>query len=295
MIMVMFPLGGMLLETAYFKELVAPLPDFKGLKGRDWWIGAALLVLIPIITYFWLQKQGNVWFPASAFWPQNITTGLVTWVLGNGLISAVLFLLWHFFLNKKEGGAADNYGLTWKGKLLWGKIGKSLLLAVAILVPAYMLLVLADWLFKIDFRLWVLAFKVMSARQFGIMLAYLPFFGFFFLVLSTGLMGQLRRVDAQGKPIGLRNAMLINVALLAVGFVGLLLIQYVPLLTGGVMPLAEPLLTIVAIQLVPLMTIVALLLTYFQYKTGRVYVGAFVVALLITWYVIAGQAIHFAF
>ncbi|MBN2470509.1 MAG: alpha/beta hydrolase, partial [Anaerolineae bacterium] len=295
MILFMFPLGALLLETAYFKELAQPLPEFRGLKGWGWWVGAALLVLIPIITYFWLQHQGNTWFPASAFWPQNITTGLVVWAAGNGLISLILFLLWHFLLNKKAGGTTGTYGLTWNGKYSAAKIGKSFVLAVVILVPAYLLLVLADWLFKIDFRLWVLAFKPMSARHFGIMLAYLPFFGFFFLILSTGLTAQLRRVDAAGNPIGVGRAMLINVVLLVIGFVGLLLIQYIPLLTGSVMPLAEPLLTIVAFQFIPIMAIVALILTYFAHKTGRVWVGAFLCAMLVTWYIVAGQAIHFAF
>ncbi len=295
MILFMFPLGTLLLQTAFFKELAEPLPEFKGLKGGGWWIGAALLAAIPIITYFWFQNQARNWFPVGSFWPQQITTGLVVWAVGNGLISLVLFALWHFFLNRQSGATADNYALTWDGKLNWTKIGKSLLLAICILAPTYLLLILADQFFKIDFRLWVLAFKPMSVRHFGIALAYLPFFGFFFLMLSTVLAGQLRRVDAEGKPIGLRNALLINVGLLIVGFVVLLLIQYVPLLTGGTMPLAEPLLSIVAFQLVPLMAIVALLLTYFLYKTGRIYTGAFLVAMLISWYVIAGQAIHFAF
>ncbi len=295
MILFMFPLGGLLLESAFFKDLAAPLPAFKGLRSWGWWVGAALLAFIPILTFYWLQHRGNEWFPASAFWPQNITTGLVIWAVGNGLISAILFLAWHYGLNKKEGGNTDAYGLTWAGKFDFRRIGKALLLAVVIIVPAYLLLVLADWLFKIDFRLWVLAFKPMSARHFGIMLAYLPFFGFFFLVLGTALAGQMRRVDASGEPVGLGRAMLINVALLVIGFVVLLLIQYVPLLSGGVMPFGEPLLTIVAFQFIPIMAIVALLLTYFIYKTGRIYTGAFLCALLVAWYIVAGQATHFPF
>ncbi len=295
MILALFPLGAILLETAFFKDLADPLPEFKGLKGGGWWIGAALLVLVPIVTYFWFQNRAGEWITTGSFWPQNITTGLVVWALGNGLISLILFLIWHFAINKSTGATADNYGLTWSGKLLWVKIGKSLLLAIAVIVPAYVLLLLAAWIFKIDFRLWVLAFKPMNFRQFGIMLAYLPFFGFFFLVLSMVLNNQLRRVDAAGKSIGLDRQLLINVVLLAVGFVGLLLLQYVPLLTGGTMPLSEPLLTIVAIQIVPLMIIVALLITYFFHKTGRVYTGAFLVAMLITWYIVAGQATHFPF
>ena len=295
MILALFPLGALLLEVPYFKELAEPMPAFKGLKGGGWWIGAALLVVIPIVTYYWFQNQGYVWFPVGSFWPQQLTTGIVTWALGNGLISLVLFYLWHRFLNKKAGGSTDAYGLTWTGRLAWRKIGKALLLAVAIIVPAYGLLLISASIFLVDYRLWVLAFKPMDSLQFGMMLAYLPFFGAFFLMLSTVLNGELRRVDAEGNPIGLDWQMLINAVLMVIGFVALLLIQYIPLLSGGTMPLAEPLLSIVAFQFVPLMIFVGLLLTFYFYKTGRIYTGAFLVAILITWYIVAGQATHFGF
>jgi hypothetical protein len=46
---------------------------------------------------------------------------------------------------------------------------------------------------------------------------------------------------------------------------------------------------------VPLLIIVALILTYFFLKTGHIYVGGFICGLLIAWYIVAGQAIQFAF
>jgi hypothetical protein len=86
------------------------------------------------------------------------------WAVINGIITLILFALWHFFLNKKTGATAANYGVTWTEKRLdWGKIGKSLLLAICIVFAAYMLLAISDWLFKIDFRLWVVALKPMSS------------------------------------------------------------------------------------------------------------------------------------
>jgi hypothetical protein len=66
-------------------------------------------------------------------------------------------------------------------------------------------------------------------------------------------------------------------------------------MTGSTLPLSESLLTIVAIQFVPLLFIVGLLQTYFFRITGRIYVGAFICALFVTWYIVAGQAIQFAF
>jgi hypothetical protein len=124
-------------------------------------------------------------------------------------------------------------------------------------------------------------------------LSFLIPFTFFFLVLGTALHGQLRASESLGRE------MLVNILLLITGFIALLLVQYIPLLTGGTLFLynfnaGEPLLTIVAFQVVPLLTIVALVSTYFYRKTGHIYVGAFLNAMLITWIIVAGQATHFA-
>lgn len=41
--------------------------------------------------------------------------------------------------------------------------------------------------------------------------------------------------------------------------------------------------------------IVGWVTTYFYRKTGHIYVGAFISAMLVTWIVVASQAIHFKF
>jgi hypothetical protein len=284
------------------------MPEFKGVKGIGWWISALITVAIPVLTFYWAQHTANDWIkPASQtspttfwptigttpIWPQNITTGLMGWAVINGLITLVLFVLWHFFLNKKTGATAANYGVTWAGKLEWGKIGKSLLLAITIVFAMAVMLGLSDWLFKTDFRLWVLTLKPMSPLHFQIFLGYVIPFTFFFLVLSTALHGQLRVNGSVGRE------MLINAVLLFIGFIVLLLYQYIPFFAGGTLGLysiatGEPLLTIVSFQLIPLMAIIACISTFFYHKTGKIYTGAFINALFITWYIVAGQAIHFA-
>lgn len=68
----------------------------------------------------------------------------------------------------------------------------------------------------------------------------------------------------------------------------------VPLLSGGTLAVAdEPLWTIIAYQLLPLMLIAAVVLTFFNRRTGRVYVGGFALALLVAWIVVASQATHY--
>ncbi len=309
MVLFFFPLGALLLRTSFFSSLGEAVPEFKGVKGIGWWIGAVITVAIPIATYFWAQHTANDWIKPSSqtspitFWPtingapiwsENITTGLMGWVVINGVISLVLFALWHFFLNKKSGATGVNYGVTWTEKRLdWGKLGKSLLLAICIASAGYLLLAVSDWLFKTDFRIWVVALKLMSFVQFKIFLAYVIPFAFFFLVLSTVLHGEMRVGGSVGRE------MVVNAIMLAIGFVLLILYQYIPLVSGGTLALqsiatGEPLLTIVAFQFVPMMMVVACVSTYFYHKTGKIYTGAFLNAIFITWYIVAGQAIHFA-
>lgn len=296
MVLFFVSMGAVLLRTRYFNELSEPMPVGKGATGIMWWVAALLTMAIPIFTFFWLQTKGNEWLPASALWPQNITTGIMVWALGNGLITLVLFLLWHFTGNRAKGANGVSYGCSWAGGMHWGRIGKSFLLAAIVAFGAYLLLAISGWLFTIDFRFWVVAVKEMSPLHFRIFLSYLLPFTLFFLILSTALHGQMRQDKADGSSVSLTRAIWTNVILLAGGFVIFLLVQYIPFVMGGTLfSETEPLLVIVAFQFVPLLSIVAIFSTYFYRKTGHIYVGAFMSAIFVTWMIAASQAIHFAF
>jgi pimeloyl-ACP methyl ester carboxylesterase len=289
-VMAMLGLGALLLKTPYFASLAQPVPQEKAMKGNMRYAAYGLTMFIPIVSYFWLQQQGAVLVPAATpLFAQNITTGIMVWAVGNGLITLALLLVWHFTSNK--GVALVHYGAP----LHVGTILKSALLAISVVTFGYFLLYLSDLLFKTDFRFWVVAVKLMNSLHFRIFLGYLPFFVFFFVILGVALHGQLRLVNPDGSDVSIGRAMLANVGLLVTGFIALLLFQYIPLLAGGVLPLGEPLLIIVAFQFVPLLTIVGITMTYFYFKTGTIYTGAFISAMFITWVIVAGQATHFAF
>ncbi len=298
LILFFFPIGGMLLDTGFFRSLKEPLPAARPARGFGWWLGALLVTGIPAVLYFPLNHLSDAtsifaWTPTWLF-SQNLTTGIMFWALGNALIGLILLLLWHFIFNK--GASLRNYGVTWANGLHWGHIGKALLLAAIIAWLGNILLTWADYFFKVDFRFWIVALKLMSPLQFRIFLGYLVPFAVFFLVLGMELHGEMRRITPTGQPIKLWQAMLINVGLLIAGLVVLLLIQYIPLFLGGPLGFpAEPLLGIIAIQFVPILAIVALISTYYFRKTGHIYVGAFLNAIFVTWYIVAGQAIHYPF
>jgi hypothetical protein len=161
------------------------------------------------------------------------------------------------------------------------------------------LLALVDFFFKTDFRLYVFAVKLMSPLQFQIFLAYLIPFIIFFAISGMALMGQMRLTGKNGEDVPLWKAILVNVGLMILGFVIFLLWEYIPLYAGGIQTdLATPngpLYVIVAYQFIPLLGIAGAISTYFFRKTGHIYVGAFLNAIVVTWIIVAGTAIHFAF
>lgn len=70
------------------------------------------------------------------------------------------------------------------------------------------------------------------------------------------------------------------------------LAQYGVLVSGSRLPFGYPLLTIIAFQFIAVLTIVVLVSTYFFRKTGHIWTGAFINALLVTTILVAGTATH---
>lgn len=191
-----------------------------------------------------------------------------------------------------------DYGVTWGSgfkNIGWKMIWKSFLLAAAVAFAAYLTLAISAWFFNIDFRFWIFAIKPMSALQFRIFLCYLIPFTAFFVILALAMHGQLRPRGKKGREISRAAEMWINIGISLTGFVVLLLIQYIPLFMGRTLLFVnESLFSIIAFQLLPIFTIVALVNTYFYRKTGHIWAGAFLNGMLVTWIVVASQAIHMA-
>jgi pimeloyl-ACP methyl ester carboxylesterase len=297
MILLLFPLGQLLLQTNFFKELSEAPAEPKAVTGFGWWIGAVLTVLIPLPVFIWAigySAPGKL--KASALFAQNNTTVIMYWAVAVALISLVLFLLWHFIFNRRKGASFVNYGLTWKDKGLdFIKIGKSFLLAAVICFGAYLTLIFSGWAFTTDYRLWVFAIKPMTLLQFRIFLSYLIPLIIYFLVIGLILHGELRR-DKAGSEIKLWKEMLINIFLMITGYIIFEALMYGPLFAGGTLAIpAASLWSIIMFQFFPVFAIAAMVSTYYYRKTGHIYTGAFLCAMLVTWIIVAGQATHFAF
>jgi hypothetical protein len=164
------------------------------------------------------------------------------------------------------------------------------LLALTVVGLGYATLLLTDFFFKTDYRYWVFAVKLPNLQQFAIALRYvIPLFIYFFLA-SLGLFSQIRRAN-----LNIWQEMGVNAAIFVVAYLGLQLVEYIPMWTNGMlMNPAEPLWTIIGYQFIPILGLAGGLTTFFYRATGRIYAGAFLNAMLFTMIVVAGTAIHFA-
>ena len=247
--------------------------------GARWWVAFLLTALIPALTYYPAFALASFYVKASQYLPQGITNQIVVWALINLAITLVLMP----FAPKRAGRA--------------GIVIPSVMIAIVTIVIGYLALWLADALFKIDFRFWIVALKLMNTKQSLMFLIYvIPLTAFFVAALNV-----LHRNFSQ-VGIGSTSAYLTNILALTLGFILLLGVQYGALWIAGklidpapaVIP-SIPLNTIVAIQFVPLLAMVAIISTFTWRRTASSLPGALICGIFVTWYIVAGQATQAAF
>ena len=273
-----------LLEAPVFSHLRLPeiadgtMPAPIAASGRRWTLAFALSAFIPALTYYPALALAGTFVKPSALLPQGITNQIMVWAVINALIALALMS----FAPKRARRA--------------GIIEPSILIAVATVIAGYAALWLADLAFKIDFRFWIVALKLMNGKQFLIFLIYLvPFTAFFVIALHV-----LHR-NFSTMAAGRGALYLTNILALTLGFMVLLGLQYGTLWIGGKLfnPLPDPgfvpLSTIVAIQFVPLLAISAIIATFTWRRTGSSLPGALICGIFVTWYVVAGTATQAAF
>lgn len=274
-----------LLEAAIFSRLILPepvdgtLPEPTAPRGGRWAVALVLSTLIPALTYYPAFTLAGNYLKPSSILPQGITNQIVVWALVNAAIALALMPL--------APKRARRHGIT----------GLSAAIAVLSVIAGYAALWLADFAFKIDFRFWIVALKLMSGKQALMFLTYVfPITAFFVIALHV-----MHR-NFSTMSAGRGSVYLTNISALTLGFVVLLGLQYGALFVVGhlidpapTLITSVPLNTIVAIQFVPLLAVVAVIATFTWRRTGSSLPGALISGLLVTWYVVAGTATQAAF
>jgi pimeloyl-ACP methyl ester carboxylesterase len=271
-------IGGVLVLLGAIDLLLA-LPRFAPLVGpgvgvvdgatRRWWLTLAATTAIPALTYFPVTGWGAA-LAANPVLPQGITNQILVWAVANGLIA--LALLW------RSGRVRESHA-----------VGKALvaLLSVATL---YVAVVIADLVFTTDFRFWVVALKPMALHHVPTFLAYVvPFTAFFWMTQQA----YQRTLPLHGGGPLVQYAT--GIGATAGGFALMVGSLYAALFSTGHLPSVfgvGALFSVIAIQFVPVLAVCGLISVFAWRRTNGALTGALVCGLLVTWYIVAGQATH---
>lgn len=266
----------LLLSLPYFAPMIAAPTAARTSRDRRWWIMLLVIALLPAVTLLPSFQLGSKLLPASHWMPQAFTNEVVAWVLVNAALAAILSLL----------------GNTPFSAQFNTQVRRSIAAAALTVFVGYAAVAAADFLFKIDFRFWFIAFKLMSVEQARAFLVYLVPFTLYFVLALRALHS---RLSIRSDTVAVQYFS--NMVALTAGVVVFLLAEYASLLATHhllVFFMNDPLRVIISINFIPLLSIVAIIATFTYRRTNSYLPGGLICALLVTWYVVVGQATQVA-
>lgn len=268
-----------LLYTGPFSSLraakavsAAPAPTGKGIV----WFWGGLLVSVLISGFSYIKLFNWVVKNIPPFFVQQPVYFIGIWTALMGLVTIIILILSYRFYGKKNGMSLCKTGILIGRKALL----KTIVLALIVVVASFSLVFAADYFFKTDFRIWVIAVKAFTPDKIGFALRYLPFFLLYYVANSVAI--NCFNYVSTGKKEWM------NTALLAVfnGLAPLVLVavQYITFFIEGE-PFFTSVSTIIGIWLFPIIVIlpVAAIISRKIYRvTGNPYLAGIINAVIVT-------------
>lgn len=271
-----------LLRTRSFAGLrvaeIAPAQP-AGRTGHAWfWGGLVVSAVISAWSYVWLSQQP--WLSAVVFnaVPNAVPTGSVffiaVWAAFNGIAAIVIMVLSYYLFGKKNGVKLRDLGI-FPG---WKKLLQSAWLALIVTVAAFGLVFLADYFFKTDFRLWVIALKWFPQDKIWYAFLVLPLFLVYFLANSIAL-NVFNRFTLGGKEwLNTAALALFN----ALGPIVLVVAQYVTFASSGhLIPGFAGIASIWLFPVIVILAVAAIVSRKIYRETNNPYIGGFIIAAVV--------------
>lgn len=141
------------------KEAATPRAFAKG--GKLWfWGSISVAAIFGAVTYLPILNNVGSFTMAKSPWAQSSPWGIACWAAVTGVFAILSMLLSYHLHLKKNGATTESIGLKIGAK----NLGKTVLLALIVVVVSYGCVFFADYFFKTDFRIWVLGVKAFDAK-----------------------------------------------------------------------------------------------------------------------------------
>ena len=300
-IFAMLPLMEILLGTKFFANVGLALPSKDGIKkGSKWFTSALITILLAGASYPFMSQLGHGLLPL----PENI----FRMTIGNGflsylglllIISVIMFVVSR--CSKKNKQSLYELGLSCpekENKLDISLIIKSLLLALCMVGMMYIIVFISDLLFRLDLRyIWPM-FATFNGIRIVQFFMYIWLYVLYYIFAYSKIMASLRTESSYQKGFGgFIKSYLKSVFVMCGGVILIVLIEYIPffanigpgvdLLFGSTF--GGPFMSLLILFL-PQLMVYALIGTYTYRRTGNIYTGAFVCAMLACWLVTGGSS-----
>ena len=264
-----------LLNTQYFgvlkaSEDVEPWAALEGPAKKRFWSKNIWGSVLSIPFYFLGFVIGFIGSMFIGIWNQGGSLAIGAWSLLCGLFT-ILTIRGN---NKKLSVDLEERGV----KIGKDKMIRSIILALAVVLSAFMLVFLSDYLFLTDYRLWCFAtIRAFDAKHLFKILCFLPFWLVYYIAISVS--GNCYNYTKMGK--NSISSVLWQMFFVFIGPQAMIMIQYITFFITGKMVL-DPITGIMGIWLFPIVLILPLsvLISHIIYrKTKNPYIGGIIMAI----------------
>ena len=298
----LLPLGRIFLGMKFFKAperaptgkyacSVKSYLKFSGINGLLMWLYLPLIfVLFGVHVY--LVRIDRIF-------PMMMANGVVWWFFWINVIGFFIFRRWFRKEPQKTGLTWADAGLSYREEafgLDWDKMGRTILLALILFGFAYFSEHLLEQIFIVDFRFLFPFASDLTVERAWICLRYFPFLLVGFVFMGVFLHGQIRRPFKESRLATWISWSSWNLVAMVTPVILFLMIQYVPLFATGYIPLVGPGGMFVSFVLnlfhiIGVLIVVVPLSTWFFQLTGKIYLGALLNALIVTWMFVSSQVV----
>jgi dienelactone hydrolase len=298
----LMPLGLLLLRTRFFRPLQGPVTGDYACSG-----GACLRLAVVNGLLMWLYLPLifvlfglHVYVvPIDGVFPMMLVNGIVFWFVVANLIGYLLFRRWFKRQSRQSGLTLADLGISYRDDrfaLDWAQIGKTVLVAASLFAFAYLVEHVLETIFIVDYRFIFPFASDLTPYRALMFLLYFPFLLLGFLLLALFLHGQFRHRRKETWLKTFLSWSVSNVLAMIVPLILFLLIQYLPLLTVGIVPLVGPggmlaNFTMNLFHIIGVLILVVPISTWFYQLTGKIYLGATLNAALVAWMFTSSQVI----
>ncbi len=296
------PLADMLLGSPFFSPISGtPAGSWACERKRYWkytgintiftWLYLPLILVI-FAVHIYVVRIDKVF-------PLMMANGIIFWFLVTNIVAILLFVRWQRRRERESGFSLRDAGLSdVASRFHLGKktIGLTILFSSALFLFAVMVEFILERSLIVDFRFIFPFANDIPVRRLPLLFLYLPFL--FIGFLGNGLLVHTQQrppLDTDGFRLFLR-VWIRSLAAVVLPILTIILVQYIPVYLGGTVPFVGPGAALVGfvinlLQIMIKLVIATALSSFLFLRTGSLYPGALLNALIVSWMFVSSQVI----